>query len=231
MQYLYFFDEYVDSIKGRKIHFQAQKVKHGVSIEIELNEFISLNEVNSYLNEYINYLKDNLFSKEVELGVVKVKNNELSERDFNNTLINLKSEIRHFQTKYEIAEEKVQRLESENTEYKKELKDNREYILNLLQGVVLKNLPTNSPHAIHLHAKSKIKNKVHTRLKELVSKGKLQNAIDEAYKYTSVENPEISNEIIILNARLNELNMNQRTGITSNENMSLERNKLQNRQR
>lgn len=137
LQYLSFFDDYVREIKGKEINFSAKKNKTGVEIEAELGPEDSLAEINEYIIEYTSYLKNNLFKAEIDLGPIEVKNKNLSQEDFNSMVISLKSEIRHFQTKIEIASERIRILEDEKDYYKKQSYNDKEYIKNLLVQLVL----------------------------------------------------------------------------------------------
>lgn len=100
-QYLIYFQEYVQKTKGKKIVFEVRSTDEGVLIETSNSD--NLNEINSYFNEYLSFVKSNIddLQPKFEVPVTDPKK-ELVVLELKQQVVHLKQQIefKNFQVKY-----------------------------------------------------------------------------------------------------------------------------------
>lgn len=171
LQYLSFFEDYIRVTKGKEIPLYIRKSINGLELELKHNDRdYTIDEVNSYVNEYTGFLSSNIGKEIVELPAIEVENDSLNENQFNSLVVELKSEIDHFKNKYEFAQDKIMLLE----ERTKELKDDKKYLKTIITTIKFEeNSDTGKNDKIYL--KKLITKLAYNKLFKLLFKMKLEN--------------------------------------------------------
>ncbi len=113
VKYLINFDEYVKDTKGVEIEFYVKKTIDGIELETSIGREVDIEEIRSYLNEYMNLVHNaNVSLKD------KIIIDELTkEIDF--LEIKYQSQILQFKTDLNLANFKVKYLEEDLAKFKK----------------------------------------------------------------------------------------------------------------
>lgn len=97
-QYLIFFKEYVETAKGVKIEFNIIQVEQGLQITLKKNKDLEMNEVQTWLDEYISFTKSN-----IDNTVINVEN-KLSNAEIDLLKIKLENQISHLKNNLKTVE-------------------------------------------------------------------------------------------------------------------------------
>ncbi|WP_024770507.1 chromosomal replication initiator protein DnaA [Aquimarina macrocephali] len=112
IKYLVNFDEYVKDTKGIIIEFHAKKTIDGIELEISIDKEVDIEDVRSYINEYVNLVHNaNLSLKD------KIIINELT-KEIEFLEIKYNSQISQFKTDLNFANYKVKYLEEDISKFK-----------------------------------------------------------------------------------------------------------------
>ncbi|CAD0009385.1 leucine-rich repeat domain-containing protein [Flavobacterium salmonis] len=108
-QYLIYFQEYVEKTKGKHIEFEIRSTEDGVMIETSKDD--GLQEINTYFNEYLGFVKNNIddIVPNFEIPLTETKREVLA--------LELKQQVFHFKQQLELKNFQVKFLENQVSEY------------------------------------------------------------------------------------------------------------------
>jgi Leucine-rich repeat (LRR) protein len=95
LKYLLSFKDYVVKTKGRNIYFEIFEYEDGLEIKTRPTEETSLEEIQSYLNEYISLITQ----EELKIDI----RSEITTQQYETIILNLKNDIAHLKNALEIA--------------------------------------------------------------------------------------------------------------------------------
>ncbi len=116
-QYLAYFNEYVETTKGKKIHFEVRLSDDGLDLEILNQDEKHVEEIKIYLEEYLGFIQKNI--KDVE----PIIETNLSEEQKDLLIISLKHDIEQFKFKLELKNVEIRFLKSSVSDLLLTLKD------------------------------------------------------------------------------------------------------------
>ena len=111
-QFLNFFPEFVEKAKGQKIRFEVLKRAEHLQIEIWANDEKDVDDIAAYLEEFINLVKQDPKHLKIEVE------SNISPRDFDILLLELKQQLMNVNHSMEILNLKNSHLEKELAEIK-----------------------------------------------------------------------------------------------------------------
>jgi len=94
-QYLLFFKDFVKSAKGKDVYFEVERISQGLLLKIKVTEEVTLDTIQSYLSEYMNFAQDKVVKniniehqiKQIELEAL-IKNLQLQIENLNKQIKN-----------------------------------------------------------------------------------------------------------------------------------------------
>ena len=113
-QYLDNFNDYIFAAKGKEINFEVNFSKNGLSLEIEYQSELELDEIVNYLNEYMQHIKSGIDNLHVNF---EKKDATIYEQKM--LIIDLRNEIRNLETKLEMKSVKIEKLQEIIDEFRK----------------------------------------------------------------------------------------------------------------
>jgi hypothetical protein len=108
-QYLVYFPEYVEIVKGQKILFEVKTVEEG--IYVDLGENNNIRGLNEYFNEYLNFVKSNIDILNPKFEA------EISETKKEIFILGLKQQVYHLKQQLELKNFETKVLEREVDRY------------------------------------------------------------------------------------------------------------------
>ncbi len=108
-QYLSYFPDYVEISKGRNLAFETKTSEDGVRIEMSLDA--DFDEVSTYFNEYLGFIKSNIDSldPQIETNITAPKKQLL--------ILELKQQVTHLKQQVEFKNFQIQFLENQVDNY------------------------------------------------------------------------------------------------------------------
>ncbi len=190
-QYILYFRDYLKKVKGQEIFFDVTKVDDGLRLNIKPDEVHDFEQLNSWLNEYLDYI-----SKTTEEFAVNFET-EINEQEAQVVMAEIKNQIRFMESQIEILQLQMKNLPEDEKLIKKisvNISENQKQLIEQGYG----------DQSVFKH-----------QLRAHISKGDIKKVLEELLKYANAhkEMPaEIQKEILLFNSRLSDLDMKSRTG-------------------
>jgi len=209
-QYLNFFTDYMKKLEGYEINLQVVKTSGGLKLETEATDVLTIEQIGVYLNEYLDYIKDDIEFKEVDTN-----------GDSNMELLRLQMEnqINHFK-------QQVRQIEFENKYLRDTVDKLLEAQVNFSQGYLGINkqpLPTDSKveKTTNLHQLKEFE-----KIRNLIVKNDFEKALNDLSLLIKEKYPSRLDEILTIYSRMNNVKFEARIGNISFEQKQIEINKI-----
>lgn len=204
-QYILFFKDYVEKVKGKEIFFEVSKIEEGLRIDINPEEIENFEEFNTWFNEYLDFIR-----KKSESFTVNFEK-DVEDREAEIVMAELKNQVRHLESQLELIQLQVKNLTNGEEIFNRlalDVSEQQKYLIE--QGYS------------NLEA-------FRSKLKEHLGRGKVKPVLDDMFKYISkspTNNQQDLDEIILFNSRLSELDFKLSAGIISYDEEKIEKQKI-----
>ena len=203
-QYLNFFSNYIKKLKGFDIGLSVLKTDNGLKLETEATDDLSIENIGKYLNEYLDYIKENVDFKSV---------NENENPNIEQLRIQMENQINHFK-------QQLRQAEFEN-------KYLRNSVDKLLEAQV------NFSHAFNnqkllLPSKNIVLNshKKFEKIRTLIVENEFGKAFNDLSHLIKEMHPSRLNEVLVLNSRMTTVKLEARIGSIGFEQKQMEVNRI-----
>lgn len=201
-QYILFFKEYIRNTKGYDTYFEVIKSNTGLRIDIKPREIDDFNLFNEWFNEYLDFIRKANSSIQIAIkGDISPKKIEIFTAE-------MKNQIRHLESQLEIANLKNRFLSDENS-----------FLRNLSLNL------SNSNRVLREYGYNDI-SEFKLRLKKMLSNGKVYEVLKDLTKYLKSENLDGFDDLILINSKLSQLNLECQAGVISKDEERIERQKI-----
>ena len=206
-QYILYFRDFVEKVKGKKIFFDVSVVEEGLRLDFQPNEIDDFEQIESWFGEYFDYVQQ----KEEDFSVHFETKEEPNELESQYIMSELKNQIRFLNMQLETIQLKVKDLSLENESMKNVfLRVDREQKKYLASGYA-------------------DEDQYKTKLRERIANGEVKQVLADLVKYIKEfreGNEDKRNEVVLFSSRLNDLEFQTRSEIITEEKGSADKRKL-----
>lgn len=203
-QYLNFFTDYIKKLRGYEINLSVVKTPSGLRIETEVNGELTIEQVGNYLNEYLDYIKQDIEFRDVGT-------NDDSKLDL--LRLQMETQINHFK-------QQVRQVEFENKYLRNTVDKLLEAQINFSQGIAGNRM------SLPYETKEHIQENEFSRIKNLIVKNEFEKAFNDLSLLIKEKHPTKLNEVLALYSRMNQVKIEARIGSISFEQKRIEMNKI-----
>ena len=204
-QYILFFKDYLEKVKDKTIFFEVSKIEEGLRIDINPTEIGDFEEFNSWFNEYMDFIRQ----KKQDFKVIFEK--DVDEKEGTKIMTEIKNQVEFLESQINIIQPQLKKLTEKSL---------------MLDNFSL-NISSEQKYLIELGYSDIDTYKYY--LKQSLGDGNIKQVLEGLLKYTTKSlnsNQDISDEIILFNSRISDLEFKSRGGLLTFESEGIEKQKI-----